>query len=664
MLRHFSIQRKLLFPIVFGLSIVLLCIGFLGVTFLHHLVQRHVEAEAMALIRQNATEITDFFVERSRVVQTFFHNPFFLDFFSRYAERGKPIQNSSEYQKVVEYFREILKADSTIESIFFATEATGEYFDEEGRYENPTYSAKTRAWWKNTLAQGRLYCARPDFDYADSTISSSMEMPIFFNGRFLGIGGIDILITTIGEQIQNMQYKGHGQAFLVDDQGHLIFFPGIPVEKSIQMPISALDEKSRGGAGFKELASEMQNKQEGMKEVQWKGETHEVLYSSISSDIPFIHWKLGILVPEDVISGPVKKVTILSIFTGLLALLSMLVLMGFIITRTVRPLDALANRLDTMANREADLTEELPVETEDVIGRTAGNFNQLIGRIRGILIRVVAYSRDLVERVGHLHQQSESIAEEAKGMAEQAKLVAGASAQIMKSVEKIGQSMGEVDLISKKLNEASIQGESLVGEQNQRMKALSQQVETMAKAKEHFKSISEEVAHAVEIIEDVSEQIRLLAINASIETVRAGKSGTAFSAVVEEIRRLSEHTAEVDQKIAKVIQRFQKELDTFFGEIESMRNRILSEFEFSEAVHSVFETALETVDTTVKVIGDIQTQTQEQATALEGIDKSLQDISKATQKIANGVHASFAELTEINKNMIELHQAVGTFKVE
>jgi len=338
--------------------------------------------------------------------------------------------------------------------------------------------------------------------------------------------------------------------------------------------------------------------------------------------------------------------------------------MGFIITRTVRPLDALANRLDTMANREADLTEELPVETEDVIGRTAGNFNQLIGRIRGILIRVVAYSRDLVERVGHLHQQSESIAEEAKGMAEQAKLVAGASAQIMKSVEKIGQSMGEVDLISKKLNEASIQGESLVGEQNQRMKALSQQVETMAKAKEHFKSISEEVAHAVEIIEDVSEQIRLLAINASIETVRAGKSGTAFSAVVEEIRRLSEHTAEVDQKIAKVIRRFQKELDTFFGEIESMRNRILSEFEFSEAVHSVFETALETVDTTVKVIGDIQTQTQEQATALEGIDKSLQDISKATQKIANGVHASFAELTEINKNMIELHQAVGTFKVE
>lgn len=665
MLSNFSIQRKLLVPIVFGLSIVLLSIGILGVTYIRHLVQRHVEVESMALIRQNATEITDFFVERSRVVRTFFHNPFFLEFFSQYTERGKPIQNDSNYQKVIKYFREILEEDSTIESIFFATESTGEYFDEEGRYENPAYTAKTRPWWKNTLIQGRLFCTKPDYDYADSTISSSMVMPVFLsNGRFLGVGGIDILITTIGEQIQKMQYKSHGQAFLVDDQGNLIFFPGIPVEKSIQMHLSGLDEKENGGTGFKELVSEMQNTQEGMREVRWKGEKHEVIYSSISSDLPFIRWKLGILVPEHVILGPIKKVTTLSILTGLVALLGMLFLMGFIIRRTVRPLDALANRLDTMANREADLTEELPVETEDVIGRTAGNFNQLMGRIRGILIRVMAYSRDLVERVGHLHRESENIAEEAKGMANQAQLVAGASRQIMESVEKIGQSMLGVDLISKKLNDSSIQGEALVGEQNQRMKALSQQVETMANAMEHFKSISEEVANAVQIIGDVSEQIRLLAINASIETVRAGKSGTAFSAVVEEIRKLSEHTAEVDQKIAKVIRRFQKELNTFCGEIESIRNQILSEFKFSETVHSVFETALETVTTTVKVIGDIQTQTQEQAAALQGIDQSLQDISKATQKIASGVHASFAELTEINKNMKELHQAVETFKVE
>lgn len=202
--------------------------------------------------------------------------------------------------------------------------------------------------------------------------------------------------------------------------------------------------------------------------------------------------------------------------------------MGFIIRRTVRPLDALANRLDSMSNREADLTEELPVETEDVIGRAAGNFNQFIGRIREILIQVVTYTRDLVEWVGHLHQQSESIAEEAKGMAQQAELVADASAQIMKSVEKIGHGMVEVGLISKNLNDSSIQGESLVREQNQRMEDLSQQVESMAKAMEHFKSISEEVAHAVQTIDDISDQIRLLSINASIETVRAGKSGGSF----------------------------------------------------------------------------------------------------------------------------------------
>jgi hypothetical protein len=132
----------------------------------------------MALIRLNALMIKNFFVERGRTAQTFFGNPFFIDFFQNYPRYRAAALGTAEYRKVTQFFENVLQSDSMLESIFFALDATGEYFDEEGRYGEPGYSAKNRTWWVATLEQGRLFCASPSMDLADSTISSTMQMPV------------------------------------------------------------------------------------------------------------------------------------------------------------------------------------------------------------------------------------------------------------------------------------------------------------------------------------------------------------------------------------------------------------------------------------------------------------------------------------------------------
>jgi methyl-accepting chemotaxis protein len=87
--------------------------------------------------------------------------------------------------------------------------------------------------------------------------------------------------------------------------------------------------------------------------------------------------------------------------------------------------------------------------------------------------------------------------------------------------------------------------------------------------------LSDAVSNALELIDHIARQTRMLAINALIETARAGEAGRGFAVVAGEVRNLAGQTAAATQTIGEKIREMngmvtksRDSLQTLVGTIE------------------------------------------------------------------------------------------------
>ena len=123
---------------------------------------------------------------------------------------------------------------------------------------------------------------------------------------------------------------------------------------------------------------------------------------------------------------------------------------------------------------------------------------------------------------------------------------------------------------------------------------------------------AQKIGEVVALITDIAEQTNLLALNATIESARAGDAGKGFAVVANEVKTLAGQTAQATEEISRQI-------------------------------------------------GDIQGATADAVTAVQGITKTIGEISEISSAIAAAVEEQGAATSEIARNVEQA--AVGTGEV-
>ncbi len=190
----------------------------------------------------------------------------------------------------------------------------------------------------------------------------------------------------------------------------------------------------------------------------------------------------------------------------------------------------------------------------------------------------------------------------------------------------------------------------LIDEASVTLESIGRHSSDAADRVERFGHDGQRIGGVLEIIDEIAEQTKILALNASIEAVRAGDAGRGFAVVAEEIRNLAESVTESTSEISRVVHELQSSAVSLVGSTERMRLMV------DESRDVVVRTAsqLSEVASSCMTAADAAARTAQlskqqigEAEQLTGVADELLALSDTSSAAAGRLETALLELSSV-----------------
>jgi methyl-accepting chemotaxis protein len=152
---------------------------------------------------------------------------------------------------------------------------------------------------------------------------------------------------------------------------------------------------------------------------------------------------------------------------------------------------------------------------------------------------------------------------------------------------------------------------------------------------------AQKIGDVVKLISDIAAQTNLLALNATIEAARAGAAGKGFAVVASEVKSLANQTAKATDEIATQIAAMQHTTGDAVKAIEGITKTIANISEIAAAIAAAVE---------------------EQGAATREIARNVQEASKGANEVSGtiaGVNKAAAETSTVSGRVLDAADSLG-----
>lgn len=239
-----------------------------------------------------------------------------------------------------------------------------------------------------------------------------------------------------------------------------------------------------------------------------------------------------------------------------------------------------------------------------------------------------------------------NISESTKSTAQNIQVQTVMTQNIQEAIQTTLESSNEMVALANVLEDVNKQSISTISDLKQQSKAIAATNLKVADSMRSLQERTKDVKSIADTIFAISNQTNMLALNASIESARAGAAGRGFAVVADQIRQLAEKTRQETENIAVILEELNENARSAGDAVNDSVTAAGKQDEMIQQASECFGSISENVDYV--------------AAHIAKIDEMLNNLSQANNQIVDNIlqlSATTEQVTASSSEAVELSQS-------
>jgi len=313
---------------------------------------------------------------------------------------------------------------------------------------------------------------------------------------------------------------------------------------------------------------------------------------------------------------------------------------------------------------KGNLSGRITVEGNDELARLGNDLNHMVESLAAMAGSVTESSNSMLETAKEVKS---AVAAQSSGASQQASAINETTTTLEEINATAQQNLEKATSLYDVTKLAKAEGSDGLEAVETAIVAMHDIHGNMEDISTHITELNDRLQQIEEItntVDDLAQQSRMLALNASIESAKAGEAGRGFSVVAEEVKELAEQSRQAAAQVKTILSEVSGASKRAVQSVASGNAGADKGAELTERAGSVLQGLNKVINDSALSSQQIVAAIRQETAGIEQIRIAMQEINTITGEFVGATQQTDDAAEKFTNNAAKLQDMVGHFKVE